>query len=141
VIGKGPDFNRVQSRIEQLGLKNNFRLAGFVKDEDLPLYYNAADFFVLPSKSGEGLPLVALEAMACGLPVIATNVGGIGEILMKDYGKLVPPNHPESLAKAILGFSSIDLSSRKPEIRAITEEKYNWDRNVETLIEIYEELI
>lgn len=141
VIGKGPDFNSVQSRIEQLGLKNNFRLAGFVKDEDLPLYYNAADFFVLPSKSGEGLPLVALEAMACGLPVIATNVGGIGEILMKDYGKLVPPNQPESLAKAILGFSSIDLSSRKPEIRAITEEKYNWDRNVETLIEIYEELI
>jgi glycosyltransferase involved in cell wall biosynthesis len=122
-------------------LKNNFRLAGFVKDEDLPLYYNVADFFVLPSKSGEGLPLVALEAMACGLPVIATNVGGIGEILMKDYGKLVPPNQPESLAKAILGFSSIDLSSSKPEIRAITEEKYNWDRNVETLIEIYEELI
>jgi glycosyltransferase involved in cell wall biosynthesis len=79
--------------------------------------------------------------MACGLPVIATNVGGISEILMKDYGKLVPPNQPESLAKAILGFSSIDLSSRKPEIRAITEEKYNWDRNVETLIEIYEELI
>lgn len=141
VIGKGPDFNSVQTRIEQLGLENNFRLAGFVKDEDLPLYYNAADFFALPSKSGEGLPLVALEAMACGLPVIATNVGGISEILIKDYGKLVPPNQPESLAKAILGFSSIDLSSRKPEIRAITEEKYNWDKNVETLIEIYEELI
>ena len=105
VIGKGPDLNSVQTRIEQLGLENNFRLAGFVKDEDLPLCYNAADFFALPSKSGEGLPLVALEAMACGLPVIATNVGGISEILIKDYGKLVPPNQPESLAKAILGFS------------------------------------
>jgi glycosyltransferase involved in cell wall biosynthesis len=141
VVGKGPDLNKVQMRIEQLGIENNFRFTGFVKDEDLPFYYNAADFFVLPSKSGEGLPLVALEAMACGLPVIATDVGGISEILMEDYGKLVPPNQPELLAKAILEFSSVDLSSRKLEIRAVMEEKYSWDKNVETLIGIYEELI
>jgi glycosyltransferase involved in cell wall biosynthesis len=141
VVGKGPDLNNVQMKINQLGIENNFRLTGFVKDEDLPFYYNAADFFVLPSKSGEGLPLVALEAMACGLPVIATNVGGISEILMEDYGKLVPPNQPELLAKAVLEFSNIDLSSRKKEIRAVMEEKYSWDKNVETLIEIYEELI
>jgi glycosyltransferase involved in cell wall biosynthesis len=141
VVGKGPDLNNVQMRIRQLGIENNFRLTGFVKDEDLPFYYNAADFFVLPSKSGEGLPLVALEAMACGLPVIATNVGGISEILMKDYGKLVPSNQPELLAKAILEFSDIDFSSRKLELRAVMEEKYSWDKNVETLIGIYEELI
>jgi glycosyltransferase involved in cell wall biosynthesis len=141
VVGKGPDLNNVQMKIKQLGIENNFRFTGFVKDEDLPFYYNAADFFVLPSKSGEGLPLVALEAMACGLPVIATNVGGISEILMEDYGKLVPPNQPELLAKAVLEFSNIDLSSRKKEIRAIMEEKYSWDKNVETLIGIYEELI
>jgi glycosyltransferase involved in cell wall biosynthesis len=141
VVGKGPDLNKVQMKINQLGIENNFRLTGFVKDEDLPFYYNAADFFVLPSKSGEGLPLVALEAMACGLPVIATDVGGISEILMEDYGKLVSPNQPELLAKAILEFSSVDLSSRKLEIRAIMEEKYSWDKNVETLIGIYEELI
>ena len=141
VVGKGPDLNNVQMRIRQLGIENNFRLTGFVKDEDLPFYYNAADFFVLPSKSGEGLPLVALEAMACGLPVIATNVGGISEILMEDYGKLVPSNQPELLAKAILEFSNIDFSSRKLELRAIMEEKFSWDKNVETLIGIYEELI
>jgi glycosyltransferase involved in cell wall biosynthesis len=79
--------------------------------------------------------------MACGLPVIATNVGGISEILMEDYGKLVPPNQPELLAKAVLEFCSVDLSSRKKEIRAVMEEKYSWDKNVETLIGIYEELI
>ena len=141
VVGKGPDLNNVQMRIRQLGIENNFRLTGFVKDEDLPFYYNAADFFVLPSKSGEGLPLVALEAMACGLPVIATNVGGISEILMEDYGKLVPSNQPELLAKAILEFSNIDFSSRKLELRAVMEEKFSWDKNVETLIGIYEELI
>ena len=141
VVGKGPDLNNVQKRIQQLGIENNFRLTGFVRDEELPFYYNAADFFVLPSKSGEGLPLVALEAMACGLPVIATNVGGISEILMEDYGKLVPSNQPELLAKAILEFSNADLSSRKLELRAVMEEKYSWDKNVEALVEIYEELI
>ncbi|MCW4004244.1 MAG: glycosyltransferase family 4 protein [Candidatus Bathyarchaeota archaeon] len=140
-VGKGPDSNSVKLKIEQLGIEKNFRLAGFVKDEDLPSYYNVADVFVLPSKSGEGLPLVALEAMACGLPVIATNVGGIKEIMVKDYGKLVPPNEPELLAEAILDFAKDDFSSRRGELRAVAEERFGWDANVERLSEIYEELI
>jgi phosphatidylinositol alpha-1,6-mannosyltransferase len=141
VVGKGPDLDSVKVRVEQLGIQKNFRLAGFVSDEDLPFYYNAADFFVLPSKSGEGLPLVALEAMACGLPVIATNVGGISEVLKGKYGKLVPANQPELLAEAILDFSRIDLYSYKLEVRAVMEDEFSWDKNVEELIEIYEELI
>jgi glycosyltransferase involved in cell wall biosynthesis len=128
-------------RIHQLGIDGNFKLAGFVSDQDLPFYYNAADMFVLPSKSGEGLPLVAMEAMACALPVIATDVGGIREVLMDDYGKLVPPNQPELLANAILDFAAQDFSSRKAELRAMMEEKFSWDANVARLVEIYEELI
>ncbi len=141
VVGKGPDFNAVKSRIEQLRIEKNFRLTGFVSDEELPLYYNAADFFVLPSKSGEGLPLVALEAMACGLPVIATNVGGTSEIMMEDYGQLVPPNNPAALAEAVLDFSHRQLSTLQKDLRAVIEQKYSWDRNVDKLIQIYEELI
>ncbi len=141
VVGKGPDQISVQMRAQQLGIENNFRLTGFVKDEDLPFYYNAADFFVLPSKSGEGLPLVALEAMACGLPVIATDVGGINEVLTEKWGRLVPANQPELLAKAVLEFANKEFSSRKKELRAFVEEKFSWDKNVERLVEIYEELI
>jgi glycosyltransferase involved in cell wall biosynthesis len=140
-VGRGPDLDSVRAQVAQLGLEANFRLAGFVSDDDLPFYYNLADLFVLPSKSGEGLPLVALEAMACGLPVVATDVGGIKEILLTDYGTLVPPNHPEALANAILEFSTVDFSSRKTELRAKVEEKFSWDSNVERLVEIYEELI
>ncbi|MCW3995577.1 MAG: glycosyltransferase family 4 protein [Candidatus Bathyarchaeota archaeon] len=140
-VGKGPDMSNVQMRIEQLGIADNFKLAGFVSDEDLPSYYNVADLFVLPSKSGEGLPLVALEAMACGLPVVATNVGGVNEILMDDYGKLVPPNQPKLLAEAVLDFAGVDFTSRSKELRALVEEKFSWDVNVGRLAEIYEELI
>jgi glycosyltransferase involved in cell wall biosynthesis len=141
VVGKGPDSDSVKLRIQQLGIEHNFKLAGFVSDEELPFYYNSADLFVLPSKSGEGLPLVALEAMACALPVIATNVGGIREILVEDFGKLVMPNKPELLAKAILDFVEVDFSSRRKELRAVMEEKFSWESNVERLVEIYEELI
>lgn len=141
VVGKGPDFEKVKEKIEQLEMQKNFRLTGFVSDEDLPFYYNAADFFVLPSKSGEGLPLVALEAMACGVPVIATNVGGTSEVMKEDYGKLVPPDSPNSLAEAIVEFSHRELSTLKKDLRAVIEQNYSWDKNVEKLVEIYEELI
>jgi len=141
VVGKGPDQSSVQTRIRELGIENNFKLTGFVPDEDLPFYYNAADFFVLPSKSGEGLPLVAIEAMACALPVIATDVGGISEVLMNDYGKLLSPSQPEQMATAVLEFADVDWSSRRLELRAIIENQFSWDKNVEALVEIYEELI
>ena len=141
VVGKGPSQNSAQEEIQKLGIDKNFRLAGFVSDEELPLYYNGADFFVLPSKSGEGLPLVALEAMACGLPVIATKVGGISEILNDQYGKLVLPNAPELMAEAILDYAETDFSSRKQELRVLMEEKHSWNKNVDSLVEIYKELV
>ncbi len=141
VIGKGPDFNEVKAKIAQLGIGNNFKLTGFVSDRDLPFYYNAADFFVLPSKSGEGLPLVAIEAMACGLPVVATNVGGISEVMTEEYSKLVPPDNPDALAEAIVEFSHMEVSTLKKGLRAVIEQRYSWDKNVEKLVKIYEELI
>jgi len=141
VVGKGPDFEEVKEKIAQLGMQRNFRLTGFVSDEDLPFYYNVADLFALPSKSGEGLPLVALEAMACGLPLVATNVGGTSEVMSEKYGKLVPPNSPVSLAEAILDFSRKDVSTLKKDLRTMIEQRYSWDKNVEKLVEIYEELI
>jgi glycosyltransferase involved in cell wall biosynthesis len=141
VIGKGPDLAEVKERIIQLKLEKNIRLLGFIPDEELPLYYNTADFFILPSKSGEGLPLVSLEAMACGLPVIATKVGGVEEIMEKNFGIIIPPNNPNSLEEAILDFSKRDFSIVKKDLRLAMELKHSWDKNVKKLIKIYEELI
>jgi glycosyltransferase involved in cell wall biosynthesis len=141
IIGKGPDFNEVKARAVQLGIEKNFVLAGFVSDQDLPSYYNAADFFVLPSKSGEGLPLVTLEAMACGLPLAATNVGGIAEVIVEGCGKIVPPNNPKAMAEASLELADMNLASLKGKLRQIMTEKYSWDSNVEKLAKVYEEII
>ena len=141
VIGKGPDLDDVKARIAQLGIEKNFILAGFVSDEDLPSFYNAADFFVLPSKSGEGLPLVAMEAMACGLPLLATDVGGIKEVMFEGYGKIVPPSNPQAMAAASLELASQKLENLKPKLREIMTEKFSWDVNVAKLMRVYEEII
>lgn len=140
-VGKGPDLESVRAQVKQLRLEANFRLAGFVSDAHLPSYYNLADVFVLPSKSGEGLPLVAMEAMACGLPVVATDVGGVKEILPQEYGRLVPPNQPEALSEAVLDFAEADFGARKAELHSMVEKRFSWDVNVQRLKQLYEELI
>jgi len=115
-----------------------------VPEKLLPLYYNAADYFVIPSSSGEGLPLVLLEAMACGLPVITTSVGGTPEIVedMKN-GVLVPPRNPKALAETISMFLSnkglgqaIGTKARKT-----VEDELPWEENVRRLQNVYDELL
>jgi glycosyltransferase involved in cell wall biosynthesis len=143
VAGKGPSRKLIENRMKELKIENNIKLAGFVPDKLLPAYYNAADYFILPSASGEGLPLVLLEAMACGLPVIATAVGGTPEILehMKT-GILVPPRNPEAMTKAQLKLLSKGLgSSFGGEARRIVEDRFTWEENVRQLKEIYSEFV
>jgi len=144
VVGNGPDRKFITNRIRQLGVNANIRLTRFVPEELLPLYYNAADYFVIPSSSGEGLPMVLLEAMACGLPVIATTVGGTPEII-KDMvnGVLVPPRNQRAIAQAISKLLSLKKESQaiRIESRKTIEDNFSWDKNVHQLIEIYEEFL
>ncbi|MGC9106732.1 MAG: glycosyltransferase family 4 protein [Infirmifilum sp.] len=70
----------VEAMVKSLGLENNVRFLGYVEQDKLPLLYNAADLTVVPSYS-EGAPLVIPESLACGTPVVATNVGGNPEYL------------------------------------------------------------
>jgi glycosyltransferase involved in cell wall biosynthesis len=143
VAGKGPSRKLIENRINELGIEDNIKLAGFVPDKLLPAYYDAADYFVLPSASGEGLPLVLLEAMACGLPVIATAVGGTPEIIqhMKN-GVLVPPRNPEAIAEALSKFLSEGLGQALgEEARRIVEDRFTWEENVRQLKEIYSEFV
>lgn len=141
VVGEGPDFEEVKTRVDKSSIGKNFILTGFIQDNELPSYYNAADFSILPSKSGEGLPLVGLEAMACGLPLISTDVGGIREIMNNSYGKIIPPNNPEAMACTTLDFANTELSKLKDRLRQEMVKRYSWEKNVDRLTEIYQEII
>lgn len=79
--GRGPMENELKELAGRLGLSSSVRFEGYIPEERLPIYYQAADFFILPSKELEGFGLVAVEAMACGTPVLGTPVGAIPEVL------------------------------------------------------------
>jgi len=144
VAGKGPSRKLIEKSIKELGIENNIKLTGFVPDKLLPVYYNAADYFVLPSASGEGLPLVLLEAMACGLPVIATTVGGIPEIINHlENGILIPPRNPEAMANAISKIIPDEKLAKSigEEAKKNVNDRFSWEENVRQLQEVYSKFV
>lgn len=99
IVGDGPDRPALESELRRLGLEDRVRLAG--ERDDVPDLLASADVFVLSSVS-EGLPVSVLEAMAAELPVVASRVGGVPELVADgETGFLVPPRDPQALAAAL----------------------------------------
>lgn len=100
VVGDGPQRDRLSKLAEKLGVADRLHLAGF--RTDIPQCLAAMDVFVLPSLF-EGLPISILEAMASGLPVVATSVDGVPEAVVDGVtGLLIRPGHPRRLAESVL---------------------------------------
>jgi len=100
IVGEGPQKAELIHKVHQLNLSSDVIFAGM--RGDIPAILSALDLFVLPSLS-EALGIAVIEALAAKVPVIATNVGGVTEIVEDGKtGLLVPPKDPLSLAKAIL---------------------------------------
>lgn len=99
-VGRGADAKKLQSFVRKQRLENYVTLAGPCLHAELRSWYQAADVVVLPSYS-EGIPNVLREALACGRPFVATNVGGIPEIAHPSYSLLIPPGDVAALAEAL----------------------------------------
>jgi len=105
---------------------------------EIPLWMNACDVLCLPSLS-EGLPNVALEAMACGLPVVASRVGGVPEVVRDGInGFLVPPSNPAALADALR--RALATKWDREAIRASVSQ-FDWDVNAHTVLDALERVI
>ncbi len=131
------DYCRMLLRkVDELGLQKSFKFLGF--RQDTAALYSAADSFVLSSRS-EGLPMVILEAMMAGLPVIATRVGGIPDAV-GDVALMVDAKQPEQLADAMERFlsdaSCCDALAKKGKDHV--EQKFGVDRMVDEYIDWYE---
>lgn len=135
VGGPGPEGDwtaRLRDSVRDLGLQDCVEFLGTVAPEELKVPLSAADLFVLATRN-EGWANVILEAMACGLPVVTTDVGGNAEVVADtNLGALVPFGHPDKLEQAIA-----DALARHWDRDAVVAyaESNNWDRRVRTLAE------
>ena len=146
--GEGPLEPRLKEQVRRCGVEEFVRFAGYIPDQDLPAYYQMADLFILPTTELEGFGLVTVEALASGLPVLGTPVGGTREILTKlgaDY--LFDDSTPESMATGILkalndwGKDSSAYKAISKTCRQIAEEHYSWENHVSELEELLRSMI
>lgn len=100
IVGEGIYRSHLEGLIASLDMSNHVRLVGAVDHEQLAAWYNSADVFCLAS-GREGWPNVVMEALACGVPVVATAVGGIPEILTSDEVGLLTARNPEDIARTL----------------------------------------
>ena len=103
IVGEGKHQGELEARATAVGMSQRVRFTGFLTREQVTAELDAADVFVLPSRC-EGLPRALIEAMARGLPCIASNVGGIPELL--EPRDLVTPGSVEMLSRAIIDVAS-----------------------------------
>jgi glycosyltransferase involved in cell wall biosynthesis len=140
-VGDGPERDRLEALAAELGVADRARFLGSHPHEAMPGLLSSAEVAVFPSLM-EATSVAALECMACGLPVVATNVGGLPEIVDGDVGALVPPADPEALAHAIV--ATLDRPDRaEAGVRARRRVVDHWsnDRLVERHLEIYRTLL
>jgi teichuronic acid biosynthesis glycosyltransferase TuaC len=134
IVGEGPERSRLSALIERLGLTNRVRLLGARPHAELPMLYGAADALVLAS-SREGWANVLLESMACGTPVVASNIWGNPEVVQApEAGVIAQENTPDGIASAVRG-----LFAHRP-ARAMTRayaERFSWDETTAGQIALF----
>ena len=139
IYGYGDLQQNLSAQIANLGLEGSARLEGRTGNSAETL--QELDVFVF-SSINEGLPLVLLEAMAAGLPIVTTNVGGIPEVLPKESAWLCPPGDADSLAGAMLQAANCgDLRERGEMARRLATNRYGLDQMAATYEELYRRLL
>jgi glycosyltransferase involved in cell wall biosynthesis len=135
LVGEGPARAEIEAAIPR-------NASAFVTltgaRPDVPALLSAMDLFVLPSRT-EGLPLAIPEAMACALPVVATAVGGLPEVVTSDVGRLVPPLDEEALREAIAEMLSDETRLRRMggAARRAAVERYSLERMTDAYEALY----
>ncbi|MBN1128405.1 MAG: glycosyltransferase family 4 protein [Chitinispirillaceae bacterium] len=141
--GAGPLAGALREKIAALGLEAVVSLAGKIPDENLPAWYQASDLFVLPTEKLEGFGLITLEALACGIPVVATPVGATTELLAPfNNGLLSKSEQPADLADALLKAVEMvnDPGLNASACRAYAL-RFTWEMVGDRVAQVYREVI
>ncbi|MBI3079215.1 MAG: glycosyltransferase family 4 protein, partial [Deltaproteobacteria bacterium] len=138
VVGDGEERSRLEELTKGLALESSVHFLGFCTD--MPAIYADLDLLVLCSLN-EGTPVAVIEALAAGVPVVATAVGGVGDVVVHgETGLLVPPRAPDALAEAVLRLLRDEALRRRlaREGSARVLQRYRVQRLVRDLVQLYE---
>jgi glycosyltransferase involved in cell wall biosynthesis len=136
LIGEGMDLEAMKQRTVDLELSDCVRFTGLLQDQALVDELATGDFFVLPSRYETG-GIVLLEAMACGLPVIATRVGALPEIVNHQNGILVPNGDIKALAEAMELYCGTYNTFSVEQLRNPIVERYSKEKVGELIHQLY----
>lgn len=143
VMSGGDSFREVEKRWRALGIENHIEFIGWIQEEKKTLIYQSVDILALPSHN-EGLPYVVIEALASGLPIIATSVGGIPEVVIHgENGYIIEPGDSRSLAGYILalaGDSNLRLTMSEHNRQRATE-RYSTDAALGRLEGLFDQVL
>jgi glycosyltransferase involved in cell wall biosynthesis len=138
-VGDGPERERLEALAIELGVGERVRFLGARPHAEMPALLASAEVAVFPSLM-EATSVAALECMACELPVVATRVGGLPQIVDETVGALVPPAYPEALARALADLlERPDRAELGARARRRVVDHWSNDRLVERHLEIYRE--
>ncbi len=144
LVGKGPLKSKLEQMIDKYDLNGVVHLAGFVSDDDLPLYYRCADCSIIPTEQLEGFGIVTIEAFASGLPVVGTTRGAVPEVVSVGDPQLVAPGHrPEDIARGIrTAIDKIQSGKSSPHhFRLVAEQQFSWDIVIRRIEKYYEQVV
>lgn len=137
IAGAGPDQSQLQRLAKNCGLEDRVRFLGLLDTQQLRGVYNAADVLVLAS-SREGWANVLLEAMACGAPCVASDVGGSSEVVRApEAGRIISERTPEAIAAAVRDIADAGIDREATQAFA---ERHSWDETVAGMHSIFSEL-
>lgn len=139
IAGHGDQYEMLQNLKAELGVESVYFL-GHLGQQELVAFYNIGAVSVVPSRN-EPFGLVAIEALACGTPVVGTNQGGLPDFLLPQVGSLVPVEDVEALKDAIQFELSLDaevMSARRSACRRHAEEGFSWHHAIIRVKELYE---
>ena len=143
LVGEGEQRAALERMVSELGLARRVHFAGWVGRDLIPGYYRRADIFVTAT-TWEGMPNTVLEAMACGLPVIGTQVSGLHELVRDGVnGYLVPVKDARALAEAISRLMGNGYERRRMgrQSRKLVEREFAWQFIAEQYVTIYRQVL
>jgi len=142
IVGKGSLKEKMKKRAVDLKIDQRLKFIGFVKHKNVLKYYNDLSIFIAVS-TRESFGVSILEAAACEVPSITSNVGGLTEVNQNNVtGIVIDPNNPNKLAETIITLYNDEQQRLKlgANARKMVVEKYDWNRNVEDMIDIYKKM-